>query len=432
MLPPGRDDLNRDGNDDIVVISVDSFKVYSPFTQSFLSRIAIPANLQAAYGSDSPRFITFADMCGAPGKRHAIVGKPKNGNPNTPINKLDNFAVFQMTTAGGGLGWVQDTMFFVDDMILNSGGNPENWKLRAIADMDNDGEEEIVMQNVNSRRIALIGLGEEGGFTSGPINGIVGENQVADSPTGSYSLILKLESDPETEAFLVDRNLYRESEFDLNDNGTPDLLTWQEAEGDTSAFGCKVFDLEQNELIWSFDFPADQLQGGLRKFHGFHDVNADGQKEIFLGGFTVVTQDGTMHMPFSEDFRILTIRDMDDDGFPDVLGVTPDDRIQVWGAGAISNVKETRFREGFSAMAFPNPALGVAPQLELSLVAGGAYTVTLHDLYGRQLRHKDLGQLSAGDHQISLSDWNSLNSGTYCLIVRGPSGERTLLIQFVE
>jgi hypothetical protein len=433
LLPNDGNDLNRDGNDDLIFTLLDSFIVYSPYTQSFLLQTEIPDDLQIAYENVSPRFIAFADMCGAPARRYMIVGKPKNGNPNTPLNQLTNIAAIDLTAPDvDGNPWLRDTYLYVNNLIIDEGSNPENWRLRAITDMDNDGEEEIIMQNINNRRIAMIGLGDGEGLTTLPVDGLNAETVINDKQSGLYSLVLKLETEPNTEAFLVDRNLYREAELDLNSNGIPDLLIWQEAEGDTTAFGCKVFDLEQNEVIWSFDFPAGQLGDSLRVFHGFHDVNADGEKEVFLGKFTAVTQDGTAHLPFGEDFQIISILDMDGDDFPDVLGFTSDNKLQVWGVDNVNSIEEAAHTVGFQAMAFPNPTQGEHLQLKLSLKMGGDYSVTLYDLYGRQLDDKHLGKLNAGSHQFSLTDWHGLSSGTYCLTVRGPDGELPLLIQIID
>ena len=433
LLPAGRDDLDQDGNDDLVVAFLDSLLVYSTFTQSFLLQTETSDDLQIAYDGEIPRFIAFADMCGAPGKRHMIVGKPKNGNPDTPLNQLSSIAVIPLTAPGGNSdSWLRDSLFFVDDLIISEGSNPDNWRLRAITDMDNDGEEEIIMQNINSRRIAMIGLGDGEGLQLPPGSHLNPSSQTGKSPSDNYTLTLKLETEPGIEAFLIGRNLYSEAELDLNGNGTPELLAWQEAEGDTTAFGCNVFDLEQQEAIWSFDFPAGQLGDSLRIFHGFHDVNDDGDKEVFLGQFTVITQDGNAHLPFGDGFRLIAILDMDGDAIPDVLGITPDARLQIWGAGDVNTIQEMSAGNSFHANLFPNPSNGGPLHLQLLTEVSGDYSAILYDLQGRQLGYQEIGRLSKGTHQLMLDDWAKLTKGAYCLSIRGPGTVQTLIFQVVD
>lgn len=424
FLPEGANDFNGDGIDDLAIYRDSLFYIFDPLTQATLLSGRLPAAAWSVSSAPAPRVVGYFDFCGS-GQKQILIGWPTVNRSNIPMHRLRDLMI--LTPPPDGL-LDSFTVYYPTEVLADLTANPELFAGRAVADPDQDGKMELVMQHRTNRRLVSLEL-----LDSNNVQPPVVISEATFSPPGTtshktltdYEVVLKWETGPGLRPYIdLSRQLDR-GQLDFNGDETVDLVVWQENSTDTTAIGCKVFDLQSQSLLWDFDFPADEIGDTLRRFHGFHDVNADGEKEAILGSRTIVTQDETIHQPFGE-FRIFAVLDMDSDGFADVVGQTPDGRLQVWGAGAVNSVQGTTGTPDFALSLFPNPAVNDRTQLELTTQQAGTFRWQLLDQQGRLLRETNLGHLTPGGATYPVDGLSELPSGVYFVRIVGPTGTRSV------
>ena len=195
---------------------------------------------------------------------------------------------------------------------------------------------------------------------------------------------------------------------DLDGDGHLDipLLTAHDGQAD----GLVVHAGDDLGVLWQVQFPAEHRENILKGFHGFADVDGDGEKEAVVGENLAITLDGAVHT-IAEDFITLDVNDVDGDGYEDIIGLnTADSTVVVYGVlpGATSS-------EGSAAALihaalfqnYPNP-FRENTTIAYEVAEPGQVTITVFDLLGRRVRTLLNESQPAGRYQVA---WNGHDGG---------------------
>lgn len=324
---------------------------------------------------------TFIVTPNVQGDIPTIVGYTDFGNGLTPGTGTTSIIIRSATT-----GIQFDTLPpNVTNIItiLNTSTNQadyccSNCRLLAITDMDNDGYPDMIIGDMQAATLKIVGVDTQ----VDPLTG-EGENTFENYALDfrdDYTLSLKYES--ETDQFLAWRNLKFNSldDLDLQGDGIPELTTLITSEGEVE--GMKIFDGLNHTNVWGFSFPQehfDNILGG--GFHGFFDLNGDGEKEVLLGNNLVVTLDQTVH-PIGENFVIQAIQDIDGDAIPELLGTdTVQNVIQVWGKSTTTSTSAYQKILGQLLQNYPNP-FSEKTRIEYNIAAPGQVKLLVFDANG--------------------------------------------------
>ncbi len=231
-----------------------------------------------------------------------------------------------------------------------------------------------------------------------------------------FSLALKYKSEPGFQLAYDPELFSSPDKSDLDGDGYPDFPMLIADSGNVT--GMVVRGGDSIEVIWHYDFPEENKTEMLKGFHGFADLNGDGEKEAILGDNLAVTLDGAVHI-IAENFEILDIQDVDNDGYDDIIGLNTEDRtIVVYGLQSATSVTDSDLeRIGFYLFQnYPNP-FNPSTNISFSVVKEGEVSLTIYNELGQKVRTL-LNQFEhTGNYTLSWDgrndEGNVLSSGRY-------------------
>lgn len=233
---------------------------------------------------------------------------------------------------------------------------------------------------------------------------------------GHLTLTLKYQSSPGLRLAYDQALMPRPDDTDVDGDGLPDVPMLTLLGGSPS--GLVVLHSGTQEILWEFSFPNEHRDNILRAFHGFADVDGDGQKELIAGDNLAITPDGTVHT-IAEDFVTLDLRDVDADGRADVVGLrTADSTIVVYGFAEAGTDAESLADRIHTTLFqnYPNPFRG-ATTIAYQVGEPGRVTLEVYDLLGRRIRTLVDAEQPSGRHEAAWdgrgAGGRSLAAGTY-------------------
>jgi hypothetical protein len=270
----------------------------------------------------------------------------------------------------------------------------------------------IIMRHMTTGRVIVVGDGP--GFQDG---GSTGNFTLPIGPEGgssvAYSLNMVYESQVPVQLLMPTKGLYNGAELDVNGDGTIDMpyLVLQDSVGNDMA-GFTVLDGSTFEPIWETTVPSGPIDPAPF-FHGFFDANGDGQKEIIYGAETVQTSDSEIHKPFGAGFQIKFIYDLDGDGFEEIIGSTPEGKVQVWSSNEfVSSAFEQQVQAVIGLQVFPNPTTGVV-NLKMNQPVNGTISLRVFDAKGALVHNMDMEQLANTETMLQIALPRQLPNGQY-------------------
>jgi hypothetical protein len=233
---------------------------------------------------------------------------------------------------------------------------------------------------------------------------------------GDYQLDLKFQADPGLQ-LAYDPDLFDPAyDTDINADGYLDIQMLKMESGEPS--GMIVHGGDNLDILWDFTFPDEYKENILKGFHGFADVNGDGEKEAIFGDNLVVTLDGTVHT-IAENFIMLDVNDIDSDGFEDIIGInTVDSSIVVYGfktstSAANNNEAEIHFQ---LFQNYPNP-FNPNTTISYSVSQPGEVDLTIFNSLGQVVRRLVSETKPAGEYTLTWDGRNDVgkqvSSGAY-------------------
>lgn len=280
----------------------------------------------------------------------------------------------------------------------------------SIFEVENDESHVIVMSHQVTGQVIIVGAGP--GLQGGGDHEFGGSSDpVSDSET--YTLNMIWESATTANLYMPAKKDFTLSDLDLNDDGTLDIpaLVMQDSTSATLA-GFYVFDGKTGDPIWQTPVSVGALLDPAANFRGFFDANGDGEKELFYGAETVQTADGTIQKPFSPGFIMEYIYDLNDDGFEEIIGQTPDGKIQVWSSSQVSATFEAQLNALGTVAIAPNPSAGRFA-FSWNQQQAGQVSFDLFDERGVKVMQTQFGEFPAGEANHSIQLDESLPNGLY-------------------
>ncbi|MFN0213615.1 MAG: T9SS type A sorting domain-containing protein, partial [Saprospiraceae bacterium] len=200
-------------------------------------------------------------------------------------------------------------------------------------------------------------------------------------------------------------------DLDLNMDGVLDIpaLVLLDSLSSTPV-GFHVFNGATGNAIWQT--PVQLGMDPMPYFHGFFDANGDGEKELLFGAETVQTADGEIHKPFSPGFVMEYIYDLNDDGLEEILGRTPDGKIQIWSSTETSSAIEASFNALGEIAVSPNPSNGQFT-LRWQQPSAGETRFELYDERGAKVYSSEFGNIAAGLVEQTIQLTENLSNGLY-------------------
>lgn len=277
----------------------------------------------------------------------------------------------------------------------------------------------IIMRHMTTGRVIVVGDGP--GFQGGGTGNFTLPSGPEGGSSVAYTLNLVYESQVPVTLFMPFKEAFGGAELDANGDGTVDLpyLVLQDSVGNDLA-GFSVLDGVTHQPVWETTVPAGGSIDPAPFFHGFFDANGDGVKEIIFGAETVQTHDSEIHKPFGAGFQIRYIYDIDGDGFEEIIGETPEGKIQVWSSHSfVSGTFERQLQDLLGLSVFPNPSHG-GFVLKLSQPISGSVTLDIFDSKGALVQDMKLNLSNETSLELELED--QLPSGQYFLRVCSENG----------
>ncbi len=389
-LPPTAKDFNGDGIDDLSFLNDSLLWVISGLDHSPL--VSAPLNQLDAW--EHAALIGYFDFYGTGVKQLLFGSMPDTFPAPTSLRQVSRLWVYDPSS--GTLNF--SLLPFME----------QNFRLRAVADADDDGQFELIMQHEVNRRIAILGAPEDG-VHNGPSGNGAGRGTIQSTFSGPYELEMKFQGPQGFSLAGLDERVFPESALDIDGDGKPDLPGWREMASDTAAAGFVVTDGATQEVLWDLDLESLSIPDTIKRFHGFFDVNGDGEKELIIGNRTIITLDGTVHQPFGP-FRIAYVRDMDGDGYPEIIGRAANGRAQIWGKSAVTAVQQPAIAGELKT--YPNPAQGEI-NIEYTLRERAPVRIRLVNALGQTAARIDNGIREAGSHTVRYQINPALAAGIY-------------------
>jgi hypothetical protein len=263
----------------------------------------------------------------------------------------------------------------------------ENARFLGVANIDNDLVPEIFYFDLTTREIVIIEW-KEGGNT------ISSEPSIADNDSKlpaemsksnvNYSLTLKFESAPNTTLIYDDSFFEGVNDFDADADGIMDLVLALENQAQQFV-GIVVIDGSTKSVKWAFQYPEGQLDE-FSNFHGFYDADGNGVKEALFGNRTVVTADKNVYS-LSENFEFQAVYDVDNDGYPDLIGIgLQDSTVQVWGIDSPSGINDKDLlAAGFQLQQnYPNP-FNPSTRIQYQVSNSSQVSLRIYDVLGNEV-----------------------------------------------
>jgi hypothetical protein len=298
--------------------------------------------------------------------------------------------------------------------------------LIGLFDVDRDGRPEMIFGDGSVRQIIVVGWMGSGAAAGAPHDTAP---MLARQGIVDYQIQLKFESGPHHELAFDAEAYERASDLDVDGDGGIDIVLLAENQNDEPA-GLMVRNGATREVIWQFAFPQEYLEDLTRGFHGFFDVNGDGEKEALFGDHSAVTLDGVVH-PLDPNLQILAVTDVDNDSVPDLVGRgVADSTVQVWGIEIATAITENDLRAaGFQLYQnYPNP-FNPSTTISYSLAQPGEVQLKIFNMLGQKVRTLVNGHESAGAFRVSWDGRDDagtvLSSGTYFYELRAPGQQAT-------
>ncbi|MFN0175912.1 MAG: T9SS type A sorting domain-containing protein [Saprospiraceae bacterium] len=386
FLPEGSNDFDGDGKNDFCIIKEDSICVISGDDHSVLYSSTIPTDQFALNYIRTAYF----DFCGTGQKQVMLCGS------NTGNNLHDMEVIMIIDTQTGEILWsIQpylDAGFRLNAIFTNADGLAAGIMSHQIT-----GRVIIVAPS-----LMLVGGGVDS-FKNRPLPAV--------DRSDNYTLNLIWESALPAITFMPIKRDFALEDLDLNMDGVLDIpaLILQDSTSSTPV-GFYVYDGTTGNAIWQT--PVQLGMDPMPYFHGFFDANGDGEKELLFGAETVQTADGEIHKPFSPGFVMEYIYDMNDDGFEEILGRSPDGKIQVWSSTETSSVIEARFNALGEIAVSPNPSSGHFT-LTWQQPNAGETSFELYDERGAKVYSSQLGNIAAGNVEQNIQLTAHLSNGLY-------------------
>ena len=250
-----------------------------------------------------------------------------------------------------------------------------------------------------------------------------------------FSLTLKYKSDPGLK-LAYDRDLFSSlEESDLDGDSYPDFPMLMVDSGNVT--GMVVRGGDSLGTIWKYAFSEEFKTDMLKGFHGFADLNGDGEKECILGDNLVVTLDGNVHI-IAENFQILDMEDVDNDGHDDVIGLdTSDSTIVVYGLQSATSVKENDLEKiGFHLFQnYPNP-FNPSTNISYLVVKEGDVKLIIYNELGQKVRTLLNQFKKTGNYTLNWDGRNDkgnlLSSGRYFYSLQTGNSVQTRKMLFLK
>lgn len=278
----------------------------------------------------------------------------------------------------------------------------------------------IIMRHMTTGRVIVVGDGP--GFQGGGTGSFTLPSGPEGGSSVAYNLNMVFESQVPVQLLMPNKGLYGGAELDANGDGTVDMpyLVLQDSVGNDMA-GFTVLDGSTFQPIWETSVPAGPIDPAPF-FHGFFDANGDGQKEIIYGAETVQTSDSQIHKPFGPGFEIKFIYDLDGDGFEEIIGSTPEGKVQVWSSHSfVSGALERQLQDLLGLSIFPNPSSGNFI-LKMSQPTKGQVTIAFFDSKGVLVQDMRMEQPFGSETSLEVELADQLASGQYFVRVCSENG----------
>ena len=297
-----------------------------------------------------------------------------------------------------------------------------NAKFIGVANIDNDIVPEIFYFDLNTREIVVIEWKEGGNTNTSIISLDKNEKQLQTQLNKSnldYTLTLKYESAAKTELIYDDSFFESVNDLDADGDGIMDLVI--AAENQTQQpVALAVIDGVSRSVKWAFQYPAGQLDE-FSNFRGFYDVDRNGVKEAVFGNRTVVTADKNVYS-LNENFELQVVYDVDNDGYPDLLGIgLQDSTVQVWGIESPSGVSDKDLiAAGFQLQQnYPNP-FNPSTRIQYQVASNSQVSLKVYDVLGNEVATLVDENKPAGNYEVNF-DASGLASGMYLYKIQAGS-----------
>jgi hypothetical protein len=286
--------------------------------------------------------------------------------------------------------------------------------LIGVIDIDRDNKPEMVFADGSVRQIIFVGwMG--GGAVEGAQHETTSTGTRAE--IADYQVQLKFESGPHHELAFDAAAYERVNDLDLDSDGAAEIVLLVENQNDQPV-GLVARNGATREVLWLFQYPQENLEDLGRGFHGFFDVNGDGEKEALFGNRTAVTLDGVVHT-LDANFEILAVTDVDNDGYADLVGRgVADSTVQVWGIQSPTGVsEEDLIVAGFRLFQnYPNP-FNPSTTITYSVAQSGEVVLTIYNGLGQSVRTLVNERKPAGEYSLTWDGRDDagqlLSSGPY-------------------
>ena len=289
----------------------------------------------------------------------------------------------------------------------------KNTRILGAIDVDKDTLPDFIYLDISMREIVVVGWSDNNNGNVSARNIKIDKDNFnpLDKIEAGYSLKLKYESNPQTELLYDDSYFETANDFDVDNDSVMDLVLMPEDQNQ-NATGIVVRDGITHDIKWSFQFPQEQLSE-FSNFHGFFDVDGDGQKEALFGQRTVVALDKTI-FSLDANFEIQAIYDVDNDGYPDLVGIgLQDSTVQVWGKESATEVTEKDLiASGFQLKQnYPNP-FNPSTTISFSIAKAGEAVLSIYNILGQKVRTLISQYKPSGNYTIT---WNGRNDAGIAL-----------------
>ncbi|MBN2011403.1 T9SS type A sorting domain-containing protein [candidate division KSB1 bacterium] len=304
----------------------------------------------------------------------------------------------------------QDHRFWIIDAETKTVEySAENVQLFGLVNVDQDPQPEIAfVAGSDIRQVVVVGWQDGVGFAQSVQSGTAMLSDAGTAMNAEYSLTLKYNSGPGHSLAFDPETYERINDLDLDDDGAMDIPLLVGTES-TDVAGLFVRDIGAGTIKWQFQFPDEHRDDLSRGLNGFFDLNNDGEKEALFGYHSVVTRDGNVHT-LDDNFQMLAVADLDNDGADDLVGIgLADSSVQVWGipSGTTSITETELMAAGFALhQNYPNPFNPeTAIRYQLSVVSD--VDLSIYNVNGQLIRTLVQGVRPAGMHQAY---WDGLNN----------------------